>query len=148
MKNVLRGAAVLVATLALLPIGAGVAQDDAEAQQAKSNFQSFFDPSTGAEERVQLLENGERFQDVLARQERLPVAQETSAVVTAAQVQGDHAVVTYTIELNGEPALRNQRGEMVKENGHWKVSDRTFCRIESMRGSAPPGCPSSARSGS
>ncbi len=131
--------AVMAAAILGLP-GVALAQTSADAQEAKTTFSEFFAPDTPIDQRVRMLENGQRFEDLMARQERTPVAKETTAVASDVEVQGDHAVVTYTIELNGQPVLQNQRGQMVKENGRWKVSEKTFCDIEAMRGAPPTAC--------
>jgi hypothetical protein len=40
--------------------------------------------------------------------------------------------VTYDILLNGTPALSNQKGTAVLENGTWKVGVSSFCGLLSL----------------
>ncbi len=135
-----RRAAVLVPILSGFFLVAGVASAETDVQAVKINFSAFFNAHTPAQKRVQLLQHGQQFAGELRQQEQTPAAQETTAAATDVQVHGDRATVTYTIELDGRPVLSDQQGEMVKQNGQWKVSDQTFCDIESMSGAPPAAC--------
>jgi hypothetical protein len=57
---------------------------------------------------------------------------------------GTQAVVKYTILFGGQPALSNQTGVAVHENGVWKVADSSFCALLTLEdnGKAPPVCSS------
>ena len=139
-----RRAALLVPTLSAFFLVAGVASAESDVQAVKTNFSAFFNAHTPAQRRVGLLEHGQQFAGELQQQERTPAAQETSAVATDVRVHGDRAAVTYRIELNGQPVITDQQGEMVKQNGEWKVSDQTFCDIEALSGTPPAACGDSA----
>lgn len=136
-----RGVVVLVPMLFLVPGLALAAQNPGDAQQAKQAFSAFFNPQTSTSKRVNLLENGKQYKDTLQQQVKQPIAKSTSANVSNVQIQGNQAQVTYSIVVSGTPMLKNQHGTMVKQDGKWKVSEGTFCQIESMQGSPPSGCP-------
>ena len=131
-----------LAALLALPLAAPGAQPAAQAdvQQVKQSFSTFFDAGTPLDQRVQLLQDGPQFKQVLERQARQPVARETSAAASAVRIDGDRAQITFHIDVGGHPMLQHQHGTMVKQDGRWKVSQDTFCRIESMRGLPPEGC--------
>jgi hypothetical protein len=54
------------------------------------------------------------------------------------------AKVTYSVLLGGTPALKNQPGVAVLQNGIWKVGDQSFCALLTMEnnGKAPSVCSS------
>ena len=51
------------------------------------------------------------------------------------------ADVTYTVNLNGVPALKDQIGKAVLVNGQWKVAGATFCDLAALGStSVDPAC--------
>jgi ABC-type glycerol-3-phosphate transport system substrate-binding protein len=57
----------------------------------------------------------------------------TSVTVTDVSPTGpDSADVTFTINLNGNPALMNQKGTATRVNGQWRVAGSTFCDLATL----------------
>lgn len=109
--------------------------------QIERTWTAFFAGSTPAAEKIRLLQKGVRFAPVITAQSRSPLAQQTKATVTSVTLQSPtRAKVTYTITVAGQPALKHQIGTAVRVDGTWKVSDRSFCGLLSLQGSAPPLC--------
>ncbi len=111
-------------------------------RQITRDWVEFFNPKTPTSRRVELLQDGTAFRQVIASQSQSPLAQQTNAHVSAVSLSGrKQATVNYTILLDGRPALRSQKGIAVDAGGVWKVSDRSFCGLLSLQGSAPSSCP-------
>lgn len=110
-------------------------------QQIKTNWTKFFSGSTPAQQKVGLLQNGQEFAQVIQAQAQTPTAKATTATVSNVAVNGNTATVTYTIDINGKPALSNQKGQAIYTNGVWKVSDTDFCALLKLGGQLPPNCP-------
>ncbi len=87
----------------------------------------FIDDPTGLEETVaQYLTNGEMMGGV-------------GVQVTAVEVDGDEAEVTYDLLFNDNPSYRDLPGTAVLTDEGWKVPRAVFCALMS---SARAGCPS------
>lgn len=109
----------------------------------KANWIKFFNGKTPTAERVALLQNGQQFSQAVGQLGQSQTAKSTSATVSSVKLTGnDSATVTYTIDLNGQPALKNQTGQAVLENGEWKVSEASACSLLQIAGSAPSMCSS------
>jgi hypothetical protein len=114
---------------------------DATTKAVTDVFTEFFAGSTPADKKASLLENGAQFADAIKAQANNPMAKSTSASVSQVKVTDpQHANVTYTIEMGGNPVLPNQAGSAVQQDGAWKVSDATFCTLLKLQGGAPPAC--------
>ena len=71
------------------------------------------------------------------------LAKSASAKVTAVSVTSPtKATVKYDIFLAGKPALTNQAGQAVYQDGTWKVGDASFCALLALEngGNAPSVC--------
>jgi hypothetical protein len=80
--------------------------------------------STPISRRVALLQNGSVFQPIIKAQANSALASSATAKVTKVTlVSPTQAKVIYSILVGGQPALSNQTGVAVKENGTWKVGD-------------------------
>lgn len=123
-------------------------QPDTAAQEAavKANWTKFFDGKTPAAQKAELLQNGQQFAPLIDEQDQSKTAEATTAKVTKVAINGSTATVTYTVYINGSPALQNQQGQAVLVNGTWKVSDAAFCGLLEMSGVTPPNCPKPAGS--
>nr|WP_251067233.1 hypothetical protein [Streptomyces sp. ISL-36] len=114
--------------------------DAAEAEIIK-NWTAFFDPKTPTDEKVELLENGERMRPVLAA-----FAGDKNAAMTSAKVKGveftspNDANVTYDLLVGGAPALPDSKGTSVLQADTWKVSVKTLCGLVQLSGASVPGC--------
>ena len=118
------------------------AQADPETTKAvTAAYTGFFDAKTPAAQKAALVEKGDLFAPVLQAQASNPQAQGTSATVSAvALTDPAHAAVTYSIVINGTPALPNQSGQAVQENGQWKVAASTFCALLKLQGGTSAAC--------
>ncbi|RDI53074.1 hypothetical protein [Nocardia mexicana] len=109
------------------------------------SYERFFDGATGAEEKMALLENGRAFADIMKAQADSPMAKATTATVSGVASTGtDHAEVNYTILMGGKPALANQQGAAIYQDGGWKVTAATFCALLTLQGNPPPVCAAAA----
>ena len=104
------------------------------------NWETFFSGATPASKKERLLQNGQRYAKVLRQQSSTPVAKRTSAHVSMVAVHGHRAAVRYSLLVSGQPMLANQTGMAVESGGTWKVSEKSFCALLRVRGSAPPAC--------
>ena len=112
-----------------------------EAKAVDDAFVAFFSGETSGAEKITLVENGEAFADTINAQADSPLSKSTTASVTNVDLDAPgHATVTYTISMNGQPALVDQMGEAVQVNGQWKVSQASFCALLMLEGNPPPVC--------
>ena len=113
--------------------------------QMKANWEAFFSGTTSAAKKISLLQNGQKFAAVIEAQAGSGLAKSASAKVTAVSVTSPtEATVTYDILLAGKPALTNQTGQAVYQDGTWKVGDASFCALLALEngGKAPSVCSS------
>jgi hypothetical protein len=100
------------------------------------NWETFFDAGkTPVSTRISLLENGSQFpaKDLQAT----GIASEASAqVVSVSNVTASTAVVKYNVLLAGSPALKNQTGTAVYQDGTWKVGISSFCGLLTLEKSS------------
>jgi hypothetical protein len=111
----------------------------------KTNWEAFFNGKTGAAQKISLLQNGQTFASVIKAQASTTIASGASAAVTAVVVESaTTATVSYNVDLNGTPALSNQTGTAVYQDGEWKVGDVSFCALLTLEngGKAPSVCAS------
>ena len=114
-----------------------------EKQRIRHVWTRFFSSQTSPSTKASLLQNGQQFSSAIQAQSKSPLANESAAMVSNVQLEGPRkAKVTYTITLAGKPALKHQTGTAVKQNGSWKVGDRSFCSLLQLGGKAPSACPS------
>jgi hypothetical protein len=100
------------------------------ASQITTNWETFFSAQTPTSQRVSLLEDGSQFQSVIQAQSGGGLASQASAKVTKVTVNSpSQATVKYDILLNGTPALSNQTGTAVYQDGTWKVGVTSFCGL-------------------
>ena len=96
---------------------------------------------------MNLLQNGSAFASIIQAQAGSPLASSATSSVTAVTVESStQAKVTYSILVGGTPALKNQPGVAVYQNGIWKVGDQSFCALLTLEnsGKAPSACASAA----
>jgi hypothetical protein len=113
-----------------------------DAQQTKDAitkvFTDFFNganPDLNA--KLQLLDNPQKYSNVYMKFANDPTTgpelKGASAQVSNVQVNADGtATVTYTLSLNGTPALMNQMGTASQVNGQWRVAGTTFCDLAAL----------------
>jgi hypothetical protein len=110
-----------------------------------ANWQAFFDGKTSAAKKIALLQNGQTYAAVIQAQSGSSLATSASAKVTKVTVTSPaQAKVTYNVLLGTTPALTNQSGVAVYQNGTWKVGDASFCGLLALEngGKAPSACSS------
>lgn len=113
------------------------------ATEIRKNWVDFFSGKTSVNRRIALLQNGERFAQVMRAQSKQPFAKSAGAKVTKVKLlNANRATVTYTITVGGQPALSHQTGQAVRQNNVWKVGDSSFCALLSLEKVTAPGCPS------
>jgi len=101
-----------------------------------ANWTAFFNPKTTVAKRVSLLEDGSQFSSIIQSQAGGGLAAEASAQVTKVTVISTaQAAVIYNILLDGQPALKNQNGTAVFQDGTWKVGVASFCSLLSLENS-------------
>lgn len=128
---------------ALASSASASAGDSSAAAPIKANWEAFFSGTTSAAKKISLLQNGQKFAAVIEAQARSGLAKSASAKVTAVSVTSPtKATVTYDILLAGKPALTNQTGQAVYQDGTWKVGDASFCALLALEngGKAPSVC--------
>ena len=92
-------------------------------------------------ERLQLIQDGSAFSQAISQQQKSEFAKAVSVKVTKVTVgSANKATVIFTLLLDGSPALPNQTGYAIRENGTWKVAGATFCSLLSAQGAPPPVC--------
>jgi hypothetical protein len=98
--------------------------------QITANWETFFSAKTPTSQRVSLLEDGSQFQSVISAQAGGGLASQASAKVIKVTVNSPtQATVKYDILLSGTPALSNQSGTAVYQDGTWKVGVTSFCGL-------------------
>jgi hypothetical protein len=103
--------------------------------QIKANWEKFFAAATPVADRIALLQNGPQFAGVIEAQSKSPLAQGSSAKVTAVTVvSATKAKVTYSILLSGAVVLPDMKGEAVFDAGVWKVSAKSFQALLTLEG--------------
>jgi hypothetical protein len=113
--------------------------------QIKEDWEAFFSGTTPAAKKIALLQNGQKYAAIIQAQAASGLAQSASAQVTAVHViSSTQATVIYDIVLGGKPALSNQTGTAVYQDGVWKVGDASFCQLLALEnnGKAPSVCSS------
>src|SRR5450755_2881285 len=125
----------------------GTAPSSAQAA-IEANWAAFFLSSTPISRRVALLQNGSQFEPVIKAQAGSALASSATAKVQKVTVESPtQAKVIYSIFVGGSPALANQTGVAVYQNGVWKVGDASFCGLLTVENSGKTsGLPAACRS--
>jgi hypothetical protein len=113
------------------PTSSAAASGPAAEQAIATNWAAFFNAKTPAAQRVTLLQDGQVFAPVLKAQEGSGLASQASATVSRVTVTkpASEAAVDYSILISGKPALTNQSGMAVYQDGRWKVGVSSFCGL-------------------
>ncbi|WP_063039252.1 hypothetical protein [Nocardia pseudovaccinii] len=115
--------------------------NDPAVKEITDAFVAFFDGKTPADTKAGLVENGSTFAPTLAAQASSPMAAGSTATVSSVKLDDSaHASVTYTVLINGNPALPNQAGKAISVDGKWKVAAATYCGLLKLQGGAPASC--------
>jgi hypothetical protein len=109
--------------------------------QIKANWEKFFNGKTSADQKIALLQNGQKFAAAIRALASSPLFGSASAKVKAVVVNSaTSATVSYDILVGGTSALSNQTGTAVYEGGTWKVGDVSLCQLLKLQGGAPAAC--------
>jgi hypothetical protein len=150
-RTAVRGGALVALLLALATVAAACGSSSAStpspspsssastAATIKANWTKFFNGTTGATQKIALLQNGQQFASTIRAQAQSPLAQSTAATVASVSVtSATTATVKYSILLNKQVALANQSGQAVLQGGVWKVSAQSFQALLALEGAASP----------
>ncbi|MFF3327206.1 hypothetical protein [Streptomyces sp. NPDC002889] len=123
-------------------VPSGPADPAAAEQEIRTNWSTFFDPGSSADQRVRVLENGESLRPALESFGKdSNAAQATAEVKTVQFISPTEANVTFDVLVNGTPVLPGTKGSAVLQEDIWKVSRKTLCTLVRLSGSAElPGC--------
>ncbi|HZC74387.1 MAG TPA: hypothetical protein VE220_00310 [Gaiellaceae bacterium] len=131
---------LLVAVLTLAACGGGGGGGSSDQDQIKSAYEQFFSGKSTVDERVAVLQNGERFKPLVTSFASNPLAKQASAKVSTVTLHGPNkATVEYVVKF-GNTALPKQTGTAVRENGKWKVGYLGLCKLVALQGSTPAAC--------
>ena len=96
----------------------------------KANWEKFFDGTQPAQDKVGLLENGQQYTAQIDAQAASPLAKGATASVSSVTLtSATTATVVFSILVGGQPALPNQTGQAVLQDGVWKVSAQSFLAL-------------------
>jgi len=96
----------------------------------KANWATFFNAKTSVSHRLALLQDGQSLAKVIKAQSGSTLAATATSKVTSVTLTGtNQASVVYSILLGGQPALSNQHGVAVYQDGVWKVGLVSFCGL-------------------
>jgi hypothetical protein len=115
-----------------------------------TNWEAFFNAKTPDSKRVTLLQDGTQFASVIRSQSGSSLASLATAKVINVTVNSPtQATVKYDILVSGTPALKNEAGTAVLQNGTWKVGVASFCGLLIMENNGktsglPAACKSAA----
>ena len=116
------------------------------AASIKTNWETFFNASTPVAKRMSLLEDGSQFPASSLAATGL-AAEAKAKVLTVTNVTASQAKVKYDILLGNTPALKNQSGTAVLQNGTWKVGVASFCALLTLEnGGKTSGLPAPCKS--
>lgn len=114
--------------------GAEPTSGAAAQQQIAANWSAFFDASTPVSKRIALLQDGHTFASVIEGQAGSGLASQATAKVSKVAVTSPgQAAVGYSILIAGRPALPNQSGTAVYQDGSWKVGTASFCGLLALQ---------------
>jgi hypothetical protein len=106
-----------------------------------SSWTTFFSGKTSAAEKLALLQNGAAFASIVNGQASSGLAESAAAKVsTVSDLTATSAEVRYGIYLGSTPALPNELGLAIKQDGTWKVSDASFCVLLNLEGVRTTSC--------
>jgi hypothetical protein len=134
----------LLAALALITMGCGGSTTHtvaappvtvalppaADADTIAATFVMFFDGARPVAERTELLENGQQFVVQLETMSASAVGKTVSVDISSiSTTSASTAEVRFSILVGGEPAVSEQTGKAVLQDGEWKVAAETFLAV-------------------
>jgi hypothetical protein len=123
------------------PTAPGSTASGALTEQITSLYQRFFDGTAPVQTKVNLLQRGPEFVQVMQQQAAGPLARSSGVKVTkVVRSTENSAAVTFSVLLDGKPVLPDQHGGAVFEDGVWKISASTYCALLSLQQLTAPPC--------
>lgn len=113
----------------------------------RRNWMAFFSSSTSLVAKEHLLEDGRRLAGALRSLSSSPLARHASAAVSGVVVHGHQAAVSYSLLVNGQPALAHRHGTAVRKDGRWLVTAGSFCGLVALEGEHPSACAAVGKAG-
>lgn len=108
--------------------GEGVDLDDPDQAAVAEGWTTVFDSSVAADAKSAYLEDPEAAAPTLTAYASTGESmQGITLEPTAITIDGDTATITYDILFAGTSAYQDQTGEMVRQDGQWKVTTEQFC---------------------
>lgn len=142
---------VVIATLGLTFAGsfavpfASASGSSSATRQIRANWEAFFSAKTSLAKRIALLQDGKAFAKILREQASSPLTAGASATVSKITLKGkSSATVRYTIDIGGQPALKNRTGTAVLQRKVWKVGASSFCSLLHLEGVKVAACQSAS----
>ncbi|MFH0916864.1 MAG: hypothetical protein V1912_10505 [bacterium] len=103
------------------------------------NWVKFFDGTLPPADKIGLLENGQQYTKEIEAQGASALAKMATAEVSSVSITSPTAAeVKYTILVGGQPALPNQTGEAILQDGVWKVGADSFLALLALQQGALP----------
>lgn len=113
--------------------------EDPDVDAVVSAYETVFDSETPYEDKAPLLDDPSGLEDTVQRY--FDTGELTGRVTidaTAVEIDGDTAVVTYTILFAGAPTYADQEGAATRSGDGWLVPRDVFCALMTA---ARVGCP-------
>jgi hypothetical protein len=118
------------------PAATSTPAGSATAATITKNWETFFNGKTPVATRVSLLQDGSQFPHASLAPSSLSSGA-SAKVLSVTGITANSATVKYTILLDGTPALKNQVGTAVFQDGTWKVGLANFCNLLKLEGFKP-----------
>lgn len=144
LASLVAGAALVCSVAALAPAGDafGAAARTTATARITADWKAFFAGTTPAARKIALLEDGGKFAAIIRGQASSPLARGVAAkVLKVTLTSRSSAKVRYSLTIGGKPALSNQTGTAVLQQGTWKVGDASFCALLGLEQVKSAACP-------
>lgn len=132
---------MLATTTTKAVTGEIVPGEDPDVDEIVEVYRIAFDSTTTFEEKAAVIEDTTGLEDTVDTYASTgDSVGGVTAEPTAVTVEGDDAVVVYTLYFSGNPTYAGLNGTAVKIDGGWKITRDMFC---SVMASARSACPAS-----
>ena len=111
-------------------------------KEIETNWGNFFKASTSLKDRESILQNGTAFSQPIQTEFNAFSTEDSAASISSIVFTSKTAAnVVYTVDLGGQPVLKDQAGQALLIDNVWKVSDSTLCQLLNLAGTKTPACP-------
>jgi hypothetical protein len=119
-----------------------VAEKSTYTKEIETNWASFFKASTPFKSREAILQNGTAFAQPIQTEFNAFSTEDSAASISSIVFTSKTAAnVVYTVDLGGQPVLKDQAGQALLIDNVWKVSDSTLCQLLNLAGTKTSACP-------